>query len=69
MKNKTVKLGKRGAVYVVTFDEFDTIDTITRNGSALLSTHRDARAILAKADGIRCRVYAPAGFVFLNNRD
>ena len=31
--------------------------------------HRDARAILAKADGIRCRVYAPAGFVFLNNRD
>lgn len=68
-KNKTVSLGKRGAVYVVTFDEFDTVDTITRNGSPLLSTHRDARAILAKADGIRCRVYAPAGFVFLRGSE
>ena len=66
MKAKIVKLGKKGKVYVVTFDAFGVVDTIENDGVLLRSTHRDARAILAMADGIRHRVYAPAGFVFLN---
>lgn len=59
MTKRTLK--KDGHVFEVTFDEYDTVDTITRDGVPLVSTNRDARAILRAADDLLAGL-APKGF-------
>jgi hypothetical protein len=65
----TRRLAKDGCTYVVTFDDYGVVDTITRaKGEGfpvlLASTHRDARAILRAADAVLAGIKAPAGFTW-----
>lgn len=57
---------KDRARFVITFDEYGEADTITRNGKAITSAHRDARPLLRNADTIAAGI-APDGFTFDRN--
>lgn len=50
-----------GKSVVVTFDEYNTVDTITVDGRTISSTHPIARRVLAKADDIFAGII-PQGF-------
>ena len=54
MKSCTVvrTLRKKGVHFVITFDEYGVVDTISRDGKLISAAHRDAITILNNADKI-----------------
>lgn len=62
-RTRSITRIKDRACFVVTFDEFGEVDTITRDGKPVSAAHRDAKRILNEADDLY-HGFAPAGFLF-----
>ena len=52
---------KDGKVYTISFDEYQELDTVEKDGKFLFSTNRVVKKIITHADSIR-RGNIPEGF-------
>lgn len=47
------KLEKKGKIYIITFDEYETLDTVECNGKFLSTKNAVVKQIVNHADSIR----------------
>ena len=57
----TLRLDKNGKLYILTYDEYNVLDTIECDGKLLVSTHHVAKRIVVNSDKI-IRGSIPKGF-------